>query len=53
MQIQFEENEDRITKLEKEVKSLRKELETSSSSSRASKPSSSSEKRPQWFGEPF
>lgn len=53
MEIQFKENEDRIIKLEKEVKSLSKELETSSSAARASKSGSSSEKRPQWFGEPF
>lgn len=53
MEIQFKENEDRIIKLEKDVKSLSKELEASSSSAQPSKPSSSSEQRPKWFGEPF
>lgn len=52
MAIQMSENEDRMNKLEREIDSLQKELNTTSKK-KPSKNSSTQKDRPAWFGKPF
>lgn len=53
LEIQFKENEDRIRKLESQVTSLTSELSRPSRNLRYGGRPSATEKRPEWFGEPF